>query len=53
MSLGPGLSVEDHASEFYLISHGEGLDFTLSLDAPIAEHLARFILSRRGDAPSG
>lgn len=53
LSLASGLSVEDHGSEFYLISEGEGHDLTLSLEAPVAERLARFILSRRGAAALG
>jgi hypothetical protein len=54
--LSPHLSVEDHGSEFYLISEAEGHDFTLTLEAPVAERLAEFILSRRrlrGDAAVG
>lgn len=47
------LSIEDHGSEFYLVSEGDGYDLTLSLDAPVAERLARFILARRGGAASG
>lgn len=52
-SLSPNLTVEDHGSEFYLISEGEGHDLTFSIEAPVAERLARFILSRRGGAASG
>lgn len=47
------LSVEDHRTEFYVVSRGDGHDLTLSLDAPVAERLARFILSRRGHAAPG
>lgn len=47
------LRVEDHGSEFYLVSEGEGHDITLSLEAPVAERLAKFILSRRGGAALG
>lgn len=53
IELGTGFSIEDHGSEFYLISEGEGHDLTLSLEAPVAERLARFILSRRGAAALG
>ena len=53
VDLCPGLSAEDHGTEFYLISEGEGHDFTLSIEAPVAERLARFILSRRGAAALG
>lgn len=51
--LEPGLRIEDHGSEFYLVSEGEGHDLTLALEAPVAERLARFILARRGGAASG
>lgn len=51
--LAPGLVVEDHGSEFYIVSEGEGHDLTLALEAPVAERLARFILARRGGAASG
>ena len=44
------LTVEDHGTEFYLISDGDGHDLTLSLDARVAERLAHFILARRGKA---
>lgn len=47
------LSVEDHITEFYLVSRGDGHDVTLSLDATVAVRLAHFILSRRGDAAPG
>ena len=47
------LTVEDHGTEFYLVVGGDGHDLTLSLDAPVAERLARFILSRRGLAAPG
>lgn len=50
--LSPHLTVEDHGSEFYLVSVGEGYDFTLTLEALVAERLARFILSRRGGSAS-
>lgn len=53
IELTKGLHVEDHGSEFYLISEGEGHDITISLEAPVAERLARFILSRRGGAALG
>jgi len=53
VQLAPGLMAEDHGTEFYIISEGEGHDLTLSLEAPVAERLARFILSRRGLAASG
>lgn len=53
LKLAEGLSVEDHGTEFYLVSEGDGHDLTLSLEAPVAERLARFILSRRGEAASG
>jgi len=53
ISLTRGLAVEDHGSEFYLISEGDGHDLTLALEAPVAERLARFILARRGGAASG
>ena len=53
VELTPGLRVEDHGSEFYLISEGVGHDITISLEAPVAEHLARFILSRRGASALG
>lgn len=45
--LSANLIVEDHGSEIYLISESEGHDLTFSLEAPVAERLARFILSRR------
>lgn len=51
--LAPGLTIEDHGSEFYIISEGDGHDLTLALEAPVAERLARFILARRGGAASG
>lgn len=51
--LSPSLSIEDHGTEFYLVSEGDGHDLTLSLEAPVAERLARFILSRRGLVASG
>lgn len=51
--LSASLTVEDHGTEFYLVSEGDGHDLTLSLEAPVAERLARFILSRRGFAVSG
>jgi len=50
--LAAGLVVEDHGTEFYLVSRGEGHDLTLSLEADVAEQLARFILSRRGQLPA-
>lgn len=53
VQLAPGLVIEDHGTEFFLLSRGERHDVTISLDAPVAETLARFILSRRGDAASG
>lgn len=52
-ALAPGLTVEDHGSEFYIISQGDGHDLTFALEAPVAERLARFILARRGMAASG
>jgi hypothetical protein len=51
--LADGLAVEDHATEFFLVFRGDGHDVTISLDAPVAEALARFILQRRGSAASG
>lgn len=51
-TLAPGLTVEDHGSEFYIVSAGDGHDLTLALEAPVAERLARFILARRGGAAS-
>lgn len=53
IQLSASLTFEDHGTEFYLISEGDGHDLTLSLEAPVAERLARFILSRRGFAVSG
>lgn len=52
IELAEGLQIEDHGSEFYLVSEGVGHDITISLDVPVAERLARFILSRRGAAAS-
>lgn len=52
VEIAPGLRIEDHGSEFYIISEGEGHDLTLALEAPVAERLARFILARRGGAAS-
>lgn len=51
--LAPGLSIEDHGSEFYIVTGGDGHDLTLALEAPVAERLARFILARRGGAALG
>lgn len=48
--LSEGLVVEDHGTEFYVVSRGEEHDVTISLEAPVAEALARFILQRRGIA---
>ena len=53
IELTKGLHVEDHGSEFYLVSEGVGHDITISLEAPVAELLARFILSRRGGSALG
>lgn len=46
MELSSNLTVEDHGSEFYLISRGGGHDITITLEGPVAERLARFILDR-------
>ena len=48
LQLTAALVVEDHGTEFYLVSRGDGHDYTLSLDAEIAARLAQFILERRG-----
>lgn len=53
VEIAPRLRVEDHGSEFYLVSEGDGHDLTLALEAPVAERLARFILARRGRTASG
>lgn len=53
LELAKGLAVEDHGTEFYLVSEGQGHDITISLEAPVAERLARFILSRRGVSALG
>ena len=50
--LTPTLAIEDHGTEFYVVSRGEGHDLTLSLDADVAERLALFILERRGHRPA-
>lgn len=49
----PDLSIEDHGTEFYVVSRGEGHDLTLSLDSTVAEALAHFILDRLGQRPAG
>lgn len=51
VTLSPSFAAEDHGDEFYLIWRGQGYDATVSLDAQVAEALARFILSRRAAEP--
>jgi hypothetical protein len=53
LELANGLRVEDHSTEFYLVLRSERCDMTVSLDGPVAEALARFILQRRGSAVVG
>lgn len=52
-SVAPGLSIEDHGDEFYLVWEGVGHDVTFALDGEVAVRLAEFILSRRGEAALG
>lgn len=44
--LSPTLVVEDHGTEFFLVSRGEGHDITLSLDADVAVELSHFLSER-------
>ena len=48
--LSENLLVEDHGTEFYLVSTGQGHDLTVSLERDVALRLAQFILRGR---PSG
>lgn len=51
VELRPGLTLEDHGTEFYLISEGDGHDLTLSLEVDIARAIAQFIDARLRTAP--
>ncbi|MFA5861783.1 MAG: hypothetical protein WDA16_08815 [Candidatus Thermoplasmatota archaeon] len=46
IELRPGLTLQDHGTEFYLITQGDGYDLTLSLDEAVAEQLAIFVMER-------
>ena len=48
--LSDNLQVENHGTEFYLVSTGQGHDLTVSLERDVAHRLAQFILRGR---PSG
>lgn len=45
--LSDNLQVENHGTEFYLVSTGQGHDLTVSLERDVAQRLAQFILRGR------
>lgn len=52
LEVAPGLVVEDHGDNFFLVFEGDGHDLTVSLENQVARRIATFIAERMREAES-